>query len=507
MVVETTRDNVCVNHIIGQKTENFIVEGDSIIPDIKPDIINAINTNGTICVYKKEINEGKIKIDGSIDTYIMYLADDENNSVRGLNVNLDFSQVIEMEKAMPDMNLETNLKIKSIECKVINGRKVNVKAFVEASVKLTSKEEIDIINNVNLKGIQMLNENLNINSMIGRGETKVYAKDTLVIDNIDNLSEIMKADLRISNKDVKISYNKILAKADLNVRLLYLTDDNRINSVEATVPVMGFIDMPDVSEDNICDTKYEIKNLVIKPNNVEEHSIYVEAEIEISCEVYKVQEINIIQDLYSPKTNITFTQKQVNIIQKIETMQSTYNIREKQVVPEIGGNKIYDVATSVDIKKQTILNDRVLFEGELTLNYIYSSNNGVETKQTSIPFTYNMDFAGINQNSKVETSVDIGMQDFVITDNGTIDVKVDIVFNLSVTKNAKINIIDDIVEDENRSMCTCSLVVYYVKSGDTLWKISKKFGSTVEEIARINGIENENKLNVAQQLFIPRYNG
>lgn len=506
-MVETTRDNVCVNHIIGQKTENFIVEGDSIIPDIKPDIINAINTSGTICIYKKEINEGKIKIDGAIDTYIMYLADDENNSVRGLNVNLDFSQVIEMEKAMQGMNLETNLKLKSMECKVINGRKVNVKAFIEVDVKVTSKEEIDVINNVNLKGIQMLNENLNINSMIGSGNTRVYAKDTLVIDNIDNLSEIMKADLRILNKDVKISYNKILAKADINVRLLYLTDDNRINSVEATVPVMGFIDMPDVSEENICDTKYEIKNLVIKPNNVEEHSIYMEAEIEISCDVYKSQEINIIQDLYSPKTNVSFTQKQVSIMQKIENVQGTYNIREKQVIPEIGGNKIYDVGTSVDIKKQTILNDRVLFEGELILNYIYSSNNTIETKQTSIPFNYNLDFVGINQSSKLETYVDIGLQDFVITEDGGIDVKVDIGFNLTVTKNTQINIIDDIIEDENRSMCTCSLVVYYVKERDTLWKIAKKFGSTVDEIARINGIENENKLNVGQQLFIPRYNG
>lgn len=506
-MVETTRDNVCVNHIIGQKTENFIVEGDSIIPDIKPDIINVINTSGTICIYKKEINEGKIKIDGAIDTYIMYIADDENNSIRGLNVNLDFSQVIEMEKAMQGMNLETNLKLKSMECKVINGRKVNVKAFIEVDVKVTSKEEIDVINNVNLKGIQMLNENLNINSMIGSGNTRVYAKDTLVIDNIDNLSEIMKADLRILNKDVKISYNKILAKADLNVRLLYLTDDNRINSVEATVPVMGFIDMPDVSEENICDTKYEIKNLVIKPNNVEEHSIYMEAEIEICCDVYKSQEINIIQDLYSPKTNVSFTQKQVSIMQKIENVQGTYNIREKQVIPEIGGNKIYDVGTSVDIKKQTILNDRVLFEGELMLNYIYSSNNTVETKQTSIPFSYNLDFVGINQSSKLETYVDIGLQDFVITEDGGIDVKVDIGFNLTVTKNTQINIIDDITEDENRSMCTCSLVVYYVKERDTLWKIAKRFGSTVDEIARINGIENENKLNVGQQLFIPRYNG
>ena len=56
-------------------------------------------------------------------------------------------------------------------------------------------------------------------------------------------------------------------------------------------------------------------------------------------------------------------------------------------------------------------------------------------------------------------------------------------------------------------MNTCSLVIYYVKDGDTLWKIAKKFGSTVEEIARINGIENPDKLNIAQQLFIPRYNG
>ena len=50
MVVETTRDNISVNHIIGRKTENFIVQSDSIIPDIKPDIINDIFTSGTVCI-------------------------------------------------------------------------------------------------------------------------------------------------------------------------------------------------------------------------------------------------------------------------------------------------------------------------------------------------------------------------------------------------------------------------------------------------------------------------
>ena len=505
MAIETTRDNICVNHIIAQKTETVIVEGDSIIPDIKPDILNAISTSGTVCIYKKEINEGKVRLDGCIDTYVMYLADDENNSIRGVNVNLDFTQVIDVPNAMPEMNLDTEVKLKNIECKVINGRKIGIKAFLEINIKVTTNEDIDIINNVNLKGIQMLNKNLKINSLIGRGSTKVYAKDTLVIDNIDNLAEIMKADLHISNKDVKISYNKILAKADLNVRLLYLTDDNRMNTVESVIPVMGFIDMPDVTEENVCNTKYEIKNVVIKPNNAEDHSVYVEVEIEIYCEVYRNQEINIIQDLYSPTMNIMFTQKQIKIMQRKENVQSTCNIREKQTIPELAGNKIYDVTTNVDITKQTVLNDRILYEGEVTLNYIFNSSNGVDTKKIVVPFNFNVDFPGVNQNSNIETNIEMGAQDFVITSDDSIDVKIDIIFNVTMAKSAEINIIDDIKEEENRSACTCSLVIYYVKDGDTLWKIAKKFGSTVEEIARINGIENVDKLNVGQQLFIPRY--
>lgn len=118
-----------------------------------------------------------------------------------------------------------------------------------------------------------------------------------------------------------------------------------------------------------------------------------------------------------------------------------------------------------------------------------------------------MDFTGVTQTSNIDTNMEIGMQDFIITEDGNIDVKVDINFNVTLVKNAEINIIDDIQEEENRQVNSCSLVIYYVKSGDTLWKIAKKFGSTVDEIARINGIENVDKLNVAQQLFIPRYNG
>ena len=509
MAVETTKDSVCVNQIIEQKNESVIVEGDSIIPDIKPDILSAISTSGTVCIYKKEILEGKIRIDGSINAYIMYLADDDEGMVRSINSNIDFTQVINMEKVRPDMILETNVSLKNIECRVLNGRKISTKAILDIGVKVSLNENVDIINQVKLKDVQTLNKTLNINSLVGIGTTKVYAKDTLMLNNIDNLAEIMKADVNIINKDTKISYNKVLAKSDMSVKILYLTEDNRINSVEGTIPVMGFIDIQDISEENTCNLKYEIKNLLIKPNNVDEHSIYVEVEIEIFCEAYQNHEVNLIQDLYSPSTNLNFTQKQIKVMQSKQSMQSTCNIRESQQLAELQGNQIYDVAVAVEISKQTLLNDRILYEGELKLNFIYAgmNNSKVDTKSTTIPFNFNMDFVGVNSSSVIETSIEIGMQDFVVTSDSNVDVKIDLIFNTTLSKNADVSIIDDIKEDENRCINCYSMIIYFVKPGDTLWKIAKRFGSTVEEIARVNGIELVDKLNVGQQLFIPRYNG
>ena len=43
--------------------------------------------------------------------------------------------------------------------------------------------------------------------------------------------------------------------------------------------------------------------------------------------------------------------------------------------------------------------------------------------------------------------------------------------------------------------------MYIVKKDDTLWKIAKRFGSTVEDIVRINGIEDENKIYPDQKII------
>ena len=330
MVLETENEKICINKIVGNKQDTEVVEGDAIVPDVKPDILNTISTNGTVCIYKKEVQDGKVKIEGTINTYVIYLADSQDSNVRSLNTNIDFSAVSNMEDARADMKLDTEVSLKSIECKVLNGRKVSVKAILEIKNVVMCEEEVELVKSIgDNNSIQTLNKEYTISSIVGRGEVRAYAKDTLTIDNTDELAEIMKADIRLINRDTKISYNKILVKAEAEVKLMYLTEDNRINMVRSNIPVMGFIDIQDVSEDNVCDLKCDITNMIIKPNSSEEHSIYVEIETNFMCSVYDNKTINIIEDLYCVDRNVNMTQMSINVMSPKVQYSDIYKIQEK----------------------------------------------------------------------------------------------------------------------------------------------------------------------------------
>lgn len=508
MVIDTKKENLCINQIIGRKTEDVTIEGDVIIPDVKPDILSAINTNGTVCVYKKEIMDGKVRLDGSINLYIMYLPDNGSECVRSINTSLDFTQIIDMEEARENMTLEDDIAIKGIECKVLNGRKVSIKANLNIAIRLYSNENMEIISEIeNSPDMQILNNKLEVNSLIGSGSTKVYAKENINIDNIDEVAEIMKMDLNITGKDIKISYNKVLAKADLNVKIMYLTEDNRINVATSQIPIMGFVDIPNVSEENVCDTRYSMKNVVVKPNNNETHGIYVEAQIELVCAAYERKEMNVIQDLYSPSRDVRFGQKEVNAMTGKENIRNTMQINEQVQIPEIIGHRLYDVEVNPTITNENILNDKILYDGNIELKFMYEAENSVmiDVKRIELPFNFSSEVKGVNKQTNIRTNISISSQDFIIGQNGNIECRISLEFEINVSKTRTINIIDDLNVEDNNSQKNYSMVIYFVKQGDTLWEIAKKFRSTVEDIVEVNNIEDANKIRIGQQLFIPKY--
>ena len=431
MAVNLSKNNLCINQIIEQKNEKITIESDEIVPDIKPDVLSIISSSGNICLHKKEVQDGKVRIEGTVNAYVVYIADDENSSMRAINANIDFSKNIEMKELKSSMQLECTTDLTELECKIINGRKISLKANIQMNLTAYSNENVEYV---------------------------------------DNLSEIMKVEIRLENKENKVSYNKILTKADSVFKIMYLTDDGRINSVMATIPVMGFIDMKDINEDSICDVTYELKNIIIKPNNVEEHSVYVEAEFEIFCAVYKKQEINIIQDMYSRTMDVKYTQRTIKVIKDKEEISEVFNLRKQERIDEVRQNKIYDVEVKPRIISSQMENGKIIYQGEISLTFIYGQEGTtrINIKNLVEPFEFTVTSNSIAKKMRIDTSIEIAKKDFVVMADSTIDIKVDLNFRLNIVKESSINLIESVTESEKKDRESFSIIVYYARVGDTL---------------------------------------
>lgn len=508
MDIEVSKENICINKLVCEKKELIFIQNDFIVPDSKPDVLSSINLSGEVCVYKKEVQDEKIKMEGNINTYIMYLPDSKEDKLRALNAKFDFSEFINVAGAKEGMQLSLKASIKDMECKVLNGRKLSVKTGLEVTIKLYSNEEVSMISSINnVSDVQLLQKQFSLNSLLGMGNTKVYVKDTLNIEKQDEVAEILKTEINLINVDKKISYNKILVKSEADVKVMYLTEDNRINSVNGKIPVVGFIDLQNISEENICDLDFEPTNIQIRPNQPEEHSIYVELEVEANCKAYEKKQINLIQDLYSPSMELNFEQKRIstatnkNIKIKDTTIESTLNIEG------ISREKVLDVEVRQTLNKETITSSKIIYEGELELNFIIEEGNNINTRIEKVPFDVSIDNDlsddKINVNNKViVNNVDLDFE------SSSVKSKVGLTFNVETSINTSINIIDNI--QETKTVKTNiedydSLILYVVQKSDTLWKIAKKFRSTIDDIACSNGIEDKNKIDVGQKLYIPNF--
>lgn len=506
MAVETAKDKIKVNQIVSQKQEIITVDGDVIVNDVKPDVLKIISTTGTLCIYKKETLNGKVKLEGCINTYIIYLADDENGSIRTINTGLDFAEIIDVENCREQMILDDNICIKGFETKVLNGRKLHVKAFLDANIKISLNNDIEAIVDIrnDEEDIQMLSSKKEVMSLIGENSGRTTLKDTININETDELAEIMKVDFCITDVETKMSYNKVLVKANANVRIMYLTEDNQINEVCGKIPLMGFVDMQDVTDTSECIAKVKLKNLLVKPNNSEEHSIYIEADIDLVCAAYEKKEINIIEDVYSIVNNLELKRSLINASMSQFTLKDTFTVRQKLNNTELMYGRILGVNINPIIETSEAKDEKIRYEGKLNSEILVNSDNNVNGINADIPFNFDLLSDRIKQNSNFETNVNVVNQKIENTEDG-ITLEVTIEFNTVIQNNEELNVAQDISQLDPVNEDMYSMVIYFVKPGDTLWKIAKQFRSRVADIARVNNIEDENKIYPGEQLYIPKF--
>lgn len=490
------KNNVVINKKTASTTKIIEVNGDIIVPDIKPDIVNIINANGIPYIYKEDISTGRIRIDGNIETYVVYLADNGEN--RSIQTTLNFAESIEDSNINEGAFSKENIQLENIEAKVLNERKISIKASLKIKSEVFEKSEIEITSDFDeLKNVEKLKETLDIKSIIGINRVKTSIKENITVDASLEIAEILKTDIEIINMENKISYNKVLAKADASIKIIYLAEDGKIGVASSTIPIMSFIDIDKINDTNICNVDYMIRNMLIKANSKEMHSINCQIDFEVSCEAFEIKTIDVIQDMYGIKNNLEFTKKDVEVQINNNPKTEVNNISERILIEDI--LNIYDVTCIARVINCNKSGNFYNYECELRMMFYYEADNrtGINVKNITIPFM--VKFEG----EEGELNFQITKKQFTVN-NENVDCEVEILSKQSNTSMKKINIIQDVASKEMEDECDYKMFMYFVKPGDTIWKIAKKFRVPMCDIIKLNELENPDKINIGDRLYIMR---
>ena len=259
---------------------------------------------------------------------------------------------------------------------------------------------------------------------------------------------------------------------------------------------MAFIDIENVSDKNIAKLKINLNNSEYEI--ISANSINLVMEFNIKCDVYEIKELNLIQDFYGIKNTYKYDKKTINIENKTNEKLLTKNISDKVLIDNI--NQLFSTDIYLNIIKKEKYNGLIKYTANAEVTYLFNTFDNKYIDVLNVDFEF--DFETLEDYEKIDLK--IANSNFIILPDSTVDSKIEIDIYNSQNEYIKLDIIDNISEDNKMDFNYHSVVIYFVQKGDTLWKIAKKFRSTVDKIVKINNIEDENKISIGQKLYIPK---
>lgn len=515
MGMELIKENIEYEQILGENTADTVLKAEYVIPDTQPDVFEIIMLDAKPNIISKEVIQDKVYVEGQVVYNVMYLSKiEDENVVYSVSYSNKFSSYIDIEGAMHEMDCEVDCFAEHIECSIVNERKIALEGIIKVKALVVKNCQFEIIKDIEgFKDVQLLKNPTSIDKIVGIISADLVGKShtQIPMDNPE-IGFVLRFDANLYKKDVKIFEGKIQVETYANIQILYRDkDSDELQVVSDDVLLNKEIDMPEADPTMISDTDFVIEGIdySVKENDLGENriidtEILVKSKSKIICK----KEIDMIEDAYSPVIMMNMDKKNYELNAINGQSKSETIVKENIEIP-LDMPQVSDVIISygrVYVTDKKLMEDKVSIEGLLNIDVLYKSDD--EEKpickcSDEIPFTCLVEVPGckIDMNCRVKTNLE-SLETSVEADTIAVKAVISIDVNVSYTIRKEFLIDINLLEGET-PMKKASVTIYVVQQGDTMWKIAKKYCVTIDNLIKLNNIENPDYIVPGQKLLIP----
>ncbi|NLO88813.1 MAG: DUF3794 domain-containing protein [Clostridia bacterium] len=404
---------------------------------------------------------------------------------------------------------------------------------LEIFVKVFEVAQLEVVTDVIGRDLDVRKELLKVDSVIGEQEKQVEVVRDIEFPDRKRAKKVKEVIAEVKDIETEIIPDKVIIKGVLHKQILFVeAETNKVFETSVDEPFTVSVEIPGAKKDHTVkvDVDVEFVDVDLKKGNRREgfREAKLTAILDVFVKVTEELQLEVVTDVRGRGLDV---RKELLKVQSVVgENERQVNLRD-EIIIDRPVKKIVDTLTDVKINRREtkVLNDKVIVDGVLKkqIFFVDLCSEAVFEKSVKEDFTTFVDVPGARKDQNVQVNVDVEFVDHEVPDypkwicgafeDGEFDPEDYPIIQTAVlsifakvTETLQLDVVVDVrskkdkyddEEEEEGEECRIKIVV--VQRGDTLWKLAKRFNTTVEAIMELNPGIDPNNLRIGQKIRIP----
>ncbi len=499
--MDIRKRKVYMNRQTASLVTQVTLDEDRNVPDAKPDLKEIITGRGHVETEELRCSGERANLKGVLQYQILYLADTEDRPAECLEGSLLINEMISLEGAADGDTVTADWVIEDLAIEQIHSRKVRIRAAITFTVtaERLCAEELMTAASAG-EPLETRSDILPLTRIaVQKSESFRVAEELELGNNKPNMGELVWQEVELRAADCRPADGSLELRGELSVFVMYRADGDSslpIQWEEYTVPVSGQLPLADSREGMIPFVNVRLSHISLTPaedSDGELRRIRLEALLDLWILLYETENAEVICDLYSPSREVIPKEKDTEFESLLVRNSSRCRLQERLSLPD--GGRILQVCRGsgrILIDETHAEEDGMVVDGVLLVNMLYVSADDeqpLRTLEESIPFHHLIEAKGLDSGCVSRLKWGLESMNIMLLGVGEAEVKATLSLELLVFSRCRRTLLQDaelVDYDPEKVRSIPGIVGYCVQPGDTLWKIAKKFYTTVDEIREEN---------------------
>ena len=508
MDLKITNTALEISSEICRGENSFGAESDLIVPDNMPDILSILQISANAATSACDPQNDRVLLTGNVFFNILYVADTPQREVKSINTGAVFSNIFSAPGVRDTMPVMSEVSVSSISYNLANCRKLSVHSDLLGKITVYSNSQLNLPTEI--EGAEIQSVPVTCSVIKARGSAQETVTDSFELSPDKRCAtEILRDEVKILDRAIKIIRNKAIIKGTIGVSILYGSEGG-IQQFRGEIPFTKVVNVDGLEEDMSVEYTIDVQGWeseLSANESGEKRTIDVETMLYFNVLGKRSQSCSAITDAYFPGQRLICEKQSLSLSSSSAAETEECSIKGSIRLPAAFGeiDLVHDISGSPRITRVSRDDGDIVIEGAAAISVLYRTLN---PELPTASHSCDVEFRHILNGSKYAelpvVSAELKNMSCSISGSGTIEVRGIAVMTIESRSSCDRSVVTSVSLEEEEAAETPSILISYISSDRSLWEIAKGYNISRDKLMAANDIKTEEELKGRRALIIPR---